>query len=279
MRKTTILEIGSKYGRLTVIEKSDIKGKGSTYKTLCDCGKFTLSEARCLKSGKVTTCGCKIGSISHQDYSGKTIGSLQIIRILTDESYIKRRYECLCTKCNRVRSIRNNNVCDIVRRGISTCVCTNKVPDWRTPITQHELIGTTIGNLKVVKFVGHKKYTPYYRCECECGKVVDRSATSLNKCVKKNQIARCCNFCGLSAPAELSGNIPMWYIKSIKQGAEVRKFEHSISDEYLNELLIKQNHKCKLSGMDISFGDIPMLKNKYELSTASLDRIDSNMGI
>lgn len=66
--------------------------------------------------------------------------------------------------------------------------------------------------------------------------------------------------------------ISQTYFTSIKRSAEKRKLECSITIEFLNELLIKQKHKCQLSGLPIKIG------NARSETTASLDRIDSDLG-
>lgn len=74
--------------------------------------------------------------------------------------------------------------------------------------------------------------------------------------------------------------IPLSQWSSIKRGATSRNLEFTITMEYAANLLISQNMKCILSGVDISFGTLGS-KNKtrnYIETTASLDRIDSSKG-
>lgn len=63
------------------------------------------------------------------------------------------------------------------------------------------------------------------------------------------------------------------YFTSIKQGAKIRNIEFSVSIEMLENILIEQDFKCKLSGRDLVFGYI-----NIQNYTASLDRIDSTKG-
>lgn len=58
VRDTTSL-IGKKYGRLTVIEFSNVdKYRKSKYKCLCECGKYTIINKDKLTSGHTKSCGC-----------------------------------------------------------------------------------------------------------------------------------------------------------------------------------------------------------------------------
>lgn len=62
------------------------------------------------------------------------------------------------------------------------------------------------------------------------------------------------------------------HFSSIKNGARARNIEFNITINYIEELLIKQNFKCALSGRQLVFG---YSKDKI---TSSLDRIDSSKG-
>ena len=50
--------IGQKFGRLTVIERSENKGGRTAWKCRCDCGNESVVVATNLKRGKVNSCGC-----------------------------------------------------------------------------------------------------------------------------------------------------------------------------------------------------------------------------
>ena len=62
------------------------------------------------------------------------------------------------------------------------------------------------------------------------------------------------------------------YFSHIKIGAKKRNLKFDLKIEDIWELYLKQNKKCVLSGVEISFDKI---KGK---TTASLDRIDSSKG-
>jgi len=86
-------------------------------------------------------------------------------------------------------------------------------------------------------------------------------------------------YCKLCA-RKLSGNkhpsykglefISHSYFTIVKTNAKNKNREFSITIEDMNNLMIKQNHKCALSGLEIKIG------NEIEETTASLDRIDSS---
>lgn len=68
------------------------------------------------------------------------------------------------------------------------------------------------------------------------------------------------------------GEISLSFFHAIRNSASVRKKTFSLTIDYLWNLFLKQNRKCALSGMDLSFP-----KNRRDFCcTASLDRIDAS---
>lgn len=61
------------------------------------------------------------------------------------------------------------------------------------------------------------------------------------------------------------------FVRKYQINAELRGIKWNIDNEYLANLLIKQNFKCSLSDWDISAMNV-------QKNTASLDRIDSKIG-
>jgi hypothetical protein len=70
----------------------------------------------------------------------------------------------------------------------------------------------------------------------------------------------------------LHHTIPLFFWNSMKRGAKYRDLTFDITPDDVWNLFIKQNKKCALTGWDIQFNKI-----KYK-NTASVDRIDSNIG-
>jgi hypothetical protein len=53
--------IGKKFGKLTVIEESDVrttKKRGKRYLCQCDCGNEKIVRGDCLRDGNTKSCGC-----------------------------------------------------------------------------------------------------------------------------------------------------------------------------------------------------------------------------
>ena len=108
-----------------------------------------------------------------------------------------------------------------------------------------------------------------WKVRCSCGNESEVNGGSL-----KNGQVSSCGYCGKRpnkwvGVGELSGT----FFGKIRNCANHRNIYFDVSKEYLWELFLKQNRKCKLSGVDLTFDD----ENSVN-KTASLDRIDSSQG-
>ena len=69
-----------------------------------------------------------------------------------------------------------------------------------------------------------------------------------------------------------------WYFKNNAKRRNI-SWSEELTIEYLYELLLKQNKKCALTGLDIDLTESRNISNvNFELMTASIDRIDSSKG-
>jgi|SRR5882757_6827529 len=73
-----------------------------------------------------------------------------------------------------------------------------------------------------------------------------------------------CKYCSKMYASNIRKNEP---IKILIRDAKARKLELDITEEYLKDILNKQDNKCAISGIDFTESNKP-----------SLDRIDSNKG-
>lgn len=146
-----------------------------------------------------------------------------------------------------------------------------------------------IGIRKVEKV--NKNGDIYFREVCtvecpSCFKIYERSYRNLNLTTKckscsikinnKNKIGN-----GHKTIGELSGS----FVNTIKQKAKTRNIEFNVSIEYLWDLFLKQDKKCRLSNIDLNLYTYNIWtstgKSRHintSIMNASLDRIDSNKG-
>jgi len=114
-----------------------------------------------------------------------------------------------------------------------------------------------------------------YKCGCECGTVKYVRTSHITRGLSKQ-----CDKCRLqSYYTNKVGCIPMMDIQRYKAGAHKRKKEWAVEPQYLYELYEQQNRLCAISGMLIEFSEKGVgTVGAKDISTASLDRIDSSKG-
>lgn len=108
------------------------------------------------------------------------------------------------------------------------------------------------------------------KCKCSCGDI-----HMINKYnLLNNKTTKCRKCIGISHKGIGNPNfkgheeLPGRLYNRIKRRAKKQGFDFSISQKFLYDLFLKQNKKCKLTDICISFDN----------NTASLDRVNSNLG-
>lgn len=112
-----------------------------------------------------------------------------------------------------------------------------------------------------------------WECRCECGDIVYRRTHHLKR-------GNCsCKKCKAIEEAKKWGfeEIRQHHWATIQRQAAKREIEFGISVQYAWDLFLKQNRRCALSGLPISFSSTKQGHATGE-TTASLDRIDSSKG-
>lgn len=72
------VEVGSRFGKLTVVERLPNKHEQRYWLCLCDCGGSTKTYSICLRKGRTRSCGClrQGGTLRHGHARGRKGGSL-----------------------------------------------------------------------------------------------------------------------------------------------------------------------------------------------------------
>ena len=149
-------------------------------------------------------------------------------------------------------------------------------------------IGTRFNRWTVIEYIGDNNTSNgLVKCKCDCGteldvRYYDLASGQTKGCNSCSKIERSKN-CGkyerkigkenwkFNGYETLGGQ--QW--STIKYNAKHRNLEFSITKEYVYNILLEQDFKCKLSGLDIELCK-PGRKNTRW--TATLDRIDSKIG-
>lgn len=149
--------------------------------------------------------------------------------------------------------------------------------------TTEELMNKTFSYLTLVEHKTRRdprgKLQHVWVCECVCGKRIDRRETFItgghttscgcmhcrhNRTDKRSQ---------WKGHGEITGNT--WTM--IKKNASVRDIPFEVTIEHGWSLFLAQNRLCALTGVPLVFSPLTDRKRGIE-QTASLDRIDSNLG-
>ena len=145
-------------------------------------------------------------------------------------------------------------------------------------------IGHKHGHLEVVEMLGlrpvHGRNRLSCHCRCKCGKeiivsideVYDKSKRLSCGCIK----AQCGpSNCRWKGHGEISASV--WnQIKRNPTKHKSKNITFDISIEQAWDLFLKQDRKCTLTGIELTFAvHVPVTK-RNRAKTASLDRIDSN---
>jgi hypothetical protein len=146
----------------------------------------------------------------------------------------------------------------------------------RNPI---DFIGRKFHNGTIIEYIGAEKgkyifarnYTLIFKMRCDCGKEYNARYYASKICVKScgcipNKPSKC-----------LYGEIILSSWTKLVYEAKQRNLEFSISPEYIWNIFLQQERKCRFSGLEL----ILAKSNKERESgcaTASLDRIDSSKG-
>ena len=263
--------IGIRFGKGIVIAKSNktrLVGKKNpkTYPLWilkCDCGNKYESLYRHLKYQNVKSCGC----LHSFNLIGQKYGKLTIINFIGSQKdkyqKSKKIWKCKC-ECGNECIVSQSR---LISRKNQSCGCSRRL----------DLSGKKFGKLTVIKYIEdrnlNKKTNKKLKTKhaiwlvlCDCGTELRAEAGYL----KGGKIKSCgC----LKKIKTIHGEIPISLWTIINSHAKKRKILLSITPKYIWELYLKQNKKCAMSGVEISF------KKRYiEYSTASLDRIDSSKG-
>jgi len=106
-------------------------------------------------------------------------------------------------------------------------------------------------------------------CRCKCGKELIIEANALNS----RTMCRICN----GYKNRIKGRLSKTFWNQIKDTSKKRNLEFLIDRNEAYNLLLTQNWKCNLSGLDIKLADTTV-EHGHGKTTCSLDRINSDMG-
>lgn len=180
------------------------------------------------------------------------------------------KLECKTLNCSQIANKYNTNNSVVIYWLMKFNIPIKKCSGGQNFIDR---VGEKYGKLLVIKRLKNKanRSGAIWLCQCECGNQTEVEGNILSSGRTKS--------CGcLQKEACYKGYMDLShsYWRRIERGAKSRRLELAITIQEAWDLLVKQNYKCALSGLDIKL-ERNYTKN-YNNNTASLDRIDSSKG-
>jgi hypothetical protein len=197
--------VGMKFGRLTVIERTDkpktvnSERHEAYWLCVCECGKNTVVKGAALRQGLIKSCGCLLkevsseigktyGGNSFRDLTGLKFGRLLVIKL----NYIGKNHhaywDCLCD-CGKT-TISNTN--SLNSGHAQSCGC------QRAESLIKDIAGERFGRLLVIELDRMEEDRgAYWKCLCDCGKEIVTSGHSLRSggtqscgCLRRDSMPR-----------------------------------------------------------------------------------------
>lgn len=100
---------GQRFGRLTVIERSDSKNGRATWLCKCDCGNTKVISGVDLRRGTIKSCGCYLHDFRTPDLTDMRCGKLTVIRKITTNGGHGTLWECQCD-CGKTTIARHDDL-------------------------------------------------------------------------------------------------------------------------------------------------------------------------
>jgi hypothetical protein len=117
-----------RFGKIEVLEHYPHSGKQTKWVCKCDCGSIKIIEARNLRGGFTTSCGCvrrqvakKAGENRVSDLVGKVFGRLTVLERVSNTG-IHARWKCRCV-CGKETEVLAAN---LKRGNVGSCGCLSK---------------------------------------------------------------------------------------------------------------------------------------------------------
>lgn len=175
--------VGNKYGKLTVIKRSENNNRGNTqWLCQCECGNTKIALGYDLTHGRTTSCGCQKYETKEipepkDDLTGKRFGHLTVVRIDKNKGkYGAIRWLCQCDCGNTLIALGSN-----LKTGHSTSCGKGSC---RKPRNFKDLTGQKFGKLTVIRKSDVRINNRLsWLCQCDCGntKVVDATKLRTGK--------------------------------------------------------------------------------------------------
>ncbi len=182
--------------------------------------------------------------------------------VISDVYKNKKDYRCVRCQCKCGKIL--EKYCSNLKRLTKCKTCMGKE-------LQKFKAGDKFHKLTILEYDDSVKKRAKILVACDCGEEFKTSSYLISKtkecrkCYNKRRGVEHQSYIGTK-------NVSGTYYSQVRLGAAQRNILFDVSIEFIDELLVKQQYKCALSGIHI------VTSVSHPVATASLDRIDSKGG-
>ena len=157
---------GMRSGRLTAIERTDIKRKGCTlWRCSCDCGNEILLEPYKIKRQITQSCGCSRRGRRMKDLTGQRFGRLVAVERLDRKRGNSYLWRCKCDCGSETEAAVNA----LISGNTTSCGCA-KIDALRERAI--DISGKKYGYLTPLRPLDERAQgSVVWECRCDCGKI------------------------------------------------------------------------------------------------------------
>lgn len=233
---------GQRFGKLVVLSRGINKrypagGNQITWICLCDCGGYSEVQARNLRRGDTTSCGCLSCLTPGPELVGRQFGRLTVVDKRKDRRG-KTVWLCRCECGNSIIS-----QASVLLRG-KTVACGCFQTERAREIGKKnaaDLIGLSFGLLTVIaKHNTTKTLGVLWKCLCVCGRTVIVNTGRLRY--------GCTTSCGRHKGGDETRTSVASRSNSQRRRAAVRQADGTFTAEEIKVLLEKQQFRCANPG-------------------------------
>lgn len=166
---------GQTFGHLKALN-IERHGDRMAWRCQCECGKITYVTSYNLRYNKVQSCGCQrnsaISKKLFKDLTGQTFGKLFVLDKTDQRQAGAVVWKCQC-ECGNISYVPTGNL----KSGHTTSCGCKKYDNSHLHL---QLLGQKFGKLTVLEELPAKNQQSYWRCQCDCGNIIETYGTYLN---------------------------------------------------------------------------------------------------
>jgi hypothetical protein len=262
--------VGKTFGRLKVIQLAGVKHE-CLWKCICECGQEKILSTGVLTSGHTKSCGCLMYQYNKgsSNYKWKGFGeiSARLWYRYKNNARIRNIKFSITGREAWEQFVKQNGRCALTGDEISFGSFSSDSSGTASLDRIDSKVGYTVNNIHWVhKTINDMKWDMALKEFFEWCYLISypKNIVPSLHCKEVPQFSRGWKWKG---HGNISGTI-WWYIVN---SAKSRNIPIKINSQYLWELFLKQQGCCSVTG-------VPLLLYPRKEVTASLDRIDNNLG-